>query len=910
MSTPIRIKRSSEPGKRPTTNQLQSGELALNIFDGKLFFKQDQGTVGVGTRIVEIGGSSYVGKTVFVTSGGSDNNTGLSDGDAKATIKAAAAIALPGDTIKVYPGVYLEDNPIILARSVSIEGAELRNCTISPKNLDRDLFYVNNGTHITDLSFVSSEQMQNNSAVITFEPLSGISSDRFFDAARLIRLNLDFIASETVGYITPKIGLGVTFNFHDGVKKVLKATCFDITRGGNSKSVNVALSVYNESVGIEGDIIDAFTFAAGIAHSCVNNISWDGNYQSDFYQVKDLSIQNDPDINSNQDIASCANVISAIYSCVGVVTSIIENGPSILISGPGKITTTYPGNSGIGFTEMFSIDYASYDYLVGRLSVSAPGTNFRSGDVIELMDLNFEHDFGSGNVVSQIIPFDRYGNQYIVERGGQDSFEINIGISSIPYNYISGGIIIDRSIKIDFATYDYITGDLVITAPNAFVRVGDYVGVRDLQFMTLGNSVIIPNEEMGHTFEVLEVIETGNIFRINIGSSEDPHYYENDGRVYPPYGKGVGPITQGPYIRNCTNFIPKSIGMKVDGFNAEPGDKHDIGVTGAMSVDSYTQYNQGGIGASITNGAYCQLVSIFTICNNISVFTSDGGQCDITNSNTSFGTFGLVSTQPGDENSKSIYRLTANTLGDFSTATNNIVVSGVGNYRPYDGQLCYFGTLYKFVDEIEISNGGYGYNSPPRVRIDAPTGPNGITAQARSVIDSFGRVTAIEIVSSGSQYDVIPDVIIDPPTGPGIGASAFVSKMQPIYYKVDSATLPVSGISTITLLQELNNTVSSGTTVYFSRGSLQIASSHSFEWVGSGNNIDIAKPALGGVVIPENEVIQDDGGIVVYTSTDQAGNFKIGDGVVINQATGQIGGRDFTKSLFVTITPFVLALSE
>jgi hypothetical protein len=164
-------------------------------------------------------------------------------------------------------------------------------------------------------------------------------------------------------------------------------------------------------------------------------------------------------------------------------------------------------------------------------------------------------------------------------------------------------------------------------------------------------------------------------------------------------------------------------------------------------------------------------------------------------------------------------------------------------------------------------------------------------------------------VNSGTQYLNPPTVTIDPPPV-GVTATADVTKIQPIYYKVDSATLPSAGISTVSFLQTLNNTVSAGTTVYFTRVSLQITSSHSFEWVGSGNDINTAKPALGGVVIPENEVIQDNGGIVVYTSTDQAGNFKIGDGVVINQATGQISGRDFTKALFVTLTPFILALAE
>ena len=125
-----------------------------------------------------------------------------------------------------------------------------------------------------------------------------------------------------------------------------------------------------------------------------------------------------------------------------------------------------------------------------------------------------------------------------------------------------------------------------------------------------------------------------------------------------PFSAGVGPISQGPYIRNCTNFIPKSVGMRIDGFEAEPADKEDIGVTGSMSVDSFTQFNQGGIGVSITNGAYAQLVSIFTICDEIAIFTESGGQCDLTNSNASFGNFGLFSKGVGDQTSKSIYRYT------------------------------------------------------------------------------------------------------------------------------------------------------------------------------------------------------------------------------------------------------------
>ena len=370
-------------------------------------------------------------------------------------------------------------------------------------------------------------------------------------------------------------------------------------------------------------------------------------------------------------------------------------------------------------------------------------------------------------------------------------------------------------------------------------------------------------------------------------------------------------VLQGPYIRNCTNFVPKSIGMKVDGFDAEPGDKDDIGVTGTMSVDSYTQYNQGGIGVSITNGAYSQLVSIFTICDDIAIFTGSGGQCDITNSNSSFGTKGLVSDGVGDYTTKSIYRYTGVANTDAELEQSIIEVSNIGNLRPYDGQTLHFGELYYNVESVNVIDGGFGYTQAPIVTIDNPTGPNGIRAEASANINAFGQVTSIDIISSGSQYRPSdnPQIKIAGPTGAGVTATASLN-LYPIYYTIESATLPSAGISTVTLNTNLNNTVSAGTTVYFNRLSLQITSSHSFEWVGSGNDINLAKPALGGVVIQENEVIKLNGGEVVYTSTDQAGNFKIGDDLTINQLTGTITGRAFSQSLLNTVTPLIIALGN
>ena len=931
MATPIRIKRSAVPAKSPTNNDLLFAELGLNTFDGRVFLKQDQGKLGISTRVIEVGAGSVLGKTIFVTATGDDENSGLNEIDSKATIKAAAAIALPGDTIKVYPGIYVEDNPIVLARSVSVEGTELRNCIVTPKNVDRDLFYVNNSVHVTDLSFRLDDgrDMTDNAAVIAFEPLSGVTTDRFFDASRMIRYNLDFIAKETVAYLNSPDYPGFTMdsvtteNCADDIKDVYRAVCHDITRGGNSKCIDAGKKYFDINgnldhiVGLGSTTIDAFNFSVGIARSCVNNLLWQGtlvgNYQSEVTQLRDLSIQADSATGSNNDYGSCANVNSAIKVCVGIVTSIIQNGIDGNPATTG-LTTNYPGNAGIGFTGTIGITSALYNERTGNLYLEAPGISVVKGDRFEIRDLTFSCDSGAGvGTTTQLFPSGKYGNEFYVDRvNADDSFVVNVGTSTLPHTYVSGGIIVDRSIGITTASYNNVSGILTFTAPGVNLKASDVVTLRNLEFSCDSSyagltTTIFPDGTNGYDFRV--IAGAGNTFSVNVGTSTITHTYTSGGIVRPPYSPGVGPITQGPYVRNCTNFIPKSVGMRIDGFDAEPADKEDIGVTGSMSVDSFTQFNQGGIGVSITNGAYAQLVSIFTICDQIAIYTESGGQCDLTNSNASFGTFGLFSKGVGDETSKSIYRYTGIANTESVIDSDVLVVSGLGDQRPYDGQALYFDELFYFVKGIKITNPGSGYLTPPRLTIDSPSGPQGITAEGSSNIDTAGRVTSVDIIADGSQYRLSDNTQVTFAAPPGGGTTATGEvELFPIYYSIESATKPVAGISTIVLNQRLNNTIGAGTTIFFSRVSLQITSSHSFEWVGSGNTVNPAKPALGGVVIQENEVVEEGGGQVVYTSTDQAGNFRIGDGLVANQLTGTISGRSFDQSILNKVNPLIIAL--
>ena len=437
--------------------------------------------------------------------------------------------------------------------------------------------------------------------------------------------------------------------------------------------------------------------------------------------------------------------------------------------------------------------------------------------------------------------------------------------------------------------------------------------------------------------------------------------------------------TQSPYIRNCTNFVTNSIGMKIDG-------SKNIGPFKSMVTDSYTQYNSNGIGVSLSNEGYGQIVSMFNINNDVAIAANTGGQCDITNSNSSFGNFGLVADGVGPRKYTGI--VTTSQVADrdtfvldLSTPTVNIqnfvydirsglstvttvsdhgfqvgmgvTLAGIGltceygtkNYpdgkvgyifevqsvpnattftvnvgpstvpstytsggtakldvvRPFDGQNVFFDSLYQEVSKVKLTNGGSGYTSPPTVTIAAPGTAWGVQATAVASIKN-GSVDEITLVSSGRGYTTTPTITVS-------GSATASITMVPKYYSILKSTLPSSaGITTITVDDNVPYAVGAGITVPFFKQSRILASSHSFEYIGTGVNPLESLPQRGAVAIQDNEVDDRNGGLTIFTSTDQTGQFRIGDGVIIDQQTGTISGNFYSKSLFSTMTPFILAL--
>jgi len=397
---------------------------------------------------------------------------------------------------------------------------------------------------------------------------------------------------------------------------------------------------------------------------------------------------------------------------------------------------------------------------------------------------------------------------------------------------------------------------------------------------------------------------------------------------------GPGPANEGPsgrwrspYARNCTNFITGSIGLKIDGryANAAYTGTNNLGQDlRSMVCDSFTQYNEAGIGVSVTNKAYAQLVSIFTINSHIGIFAGGGGQCDLTNSNSSFGDFGLFA------DGTSLAEFTGVTTGG-ATAESDVfnflnVRDDDNNVRkPFDGQSLFFkinlsdypevagysGILtqpMRTIRSVKITNGGSGYSaaSPPNVTVTSPAGPEAILAELSANVSAAGTITSVDVIASGRNFLPIQPIDI---SFSGSGGAVGIAVTDPILFTVDDATeVTNAGLTTVTFNEFVPYSVAQGVGVEFLRISRIITSSHSFEYVGAGTDINRANPFQGGEPIPENEIVAINGGQVPFTSTDQKGNFRIGSGLEINQTTSTISGRDFNRAIQANLTPLILAL--
>ena len=1056
MATPIRLKRSSEPAKRPSLSDLQLGELALNTYDGSLYTKRER--VGIGTEIVQIGFAGFsdfpvVTNIIYVTADGSDANSGRKLGEAKATIKGAIGIAEAGSVIKVSAGTYVEDNPIEIPDQVSIVGDSLREVTVTPQN-QADLFYVGNGNYIWNMSFVGVANT--GSAIVSFNPNKQVYNNQ----SPYIQNCTNFIPGSIGMKVDGSLSLGPT-------KSMVVDSYTQYNQGG------IGVSITNEGY---AQLVSLFTICPDIAVYCGSGGACDltnsnasfGNYGlvADGIGEKKFAgiITSTASANSDTfvlDVSTPTKVISNItYDNATGLTTVFTTSPhrfnvgmGISIKNAAFICTSQnvpsiPDNDVIG---------ALYNNTTGIVEIITDNSHSLSvGMAVRITGLQFTCPSGPGIVT---YPSGNLGYTFRVDEVTSDtSFLLNVGISTLSHTYVNGG-------TVTFVGYSYPSGNygynfnIKTVAPGRYVDAANLIDANrtEIQDKSLaaiaidypdfyfpGDSQTNSRSRYYDSYRLIQknknvIVQTAFnqslVAYPGISTSEtkckrDLGYFVDavstdvftggnsyiiaftkfyfDGAGNPISNGLVGEETQSVYAFNAARDLMKSaitntlvgaaytdttitpdptvgsnqsadscanVRSNIDTLTAiatqtiTDGDldlinsltlnygtftnggskcRRDIGyIIDAISEDVRTYTNENSItavkayfdynGNPINNGllgeegpsivgftsvGYYAKKAITNQLNTrdltiaadpVTGFNTDPASCanvqtfidNLVSTITTPISAGNLNSLPSVSMASTVF--TINT--GISTLSHTYVTGGIVNTnvtRPYDGQVVYFGDLFYSLNKVIVSAGGTGYTSTPTVTIDAPLTSWGVQASAVPEVTN-GTVTAIQIISSGRGYTTIPRVTISAPNV-GINTATATIELLPTYYSVLSSTPISSGICTITVNDTVPYAVGVNTTVKFFKQSRILASGHSFEYIGSGTQIGSALPVQGGVAIQDNETDARNGGLVVYTSTDQSGNFRIGEGVSINQQTGTISGAAYSKSLFSTLTPFILAL--
>ena len=927
MATPIRIKRSAVAGKRPALTDLQLGELALNTVDAELLTKRYR--AGIGSDIVRVGAGATVTNVIFVTKDGNDENTGLKEGDAKATVGAALSIASRGSVIRISAGAYTEDNPLTVPKQVSIVGDSLREVSIKPQNQTSDLFYVSNGNYFGGMSFIGT--MTSGNSIFRFNP----DKIEYFDQSPYIR--------DCTNFVKNSIGLKIDGNAAVGP---FKAMVLDSYTQYNENGIGC--SITNEGY---AQLVSMFTICPDTAVYCGTGGNCDlTNSNSSFGNYGLISDGTGPEKYVGVITTAASEDASEFVVDFGTAPYSITAAPYTGATGVVTVTTNtahgFQVGMGVTLSNLaYTCLYGNYDHkfvspatsavgitsTAGRLGVTTSTYNPLTGDLVLTVGSGHGLLAASSHTISTATYTPATGvlNLTLSSHGFTGStnhqavsgttYNPSTGILTIQVN--SHGFIAGEKVKLDDDALTFTCAKDVHATSHTYPRStdpasGKWLSIKSATTNTFDLDVGTSSYTGIHTFvsATSTGIKKANDF-VKIANNSLTFTCEKDANA-----------TQHTYPRISDPVANKWIAIgstTANTFQVDVGKSPDTSTHALVSASSSgLKRAVGKIGIATNSLTFtCDKDSHAT--QHTYPRTKDPVHDSVigvesTDSTTVTVNVGVSTNDifPGEYGNvfevKSVPSSTSFTLNvGVNTHPHTYVEGGkveLDVLRPYEGQVVYFDNRYQTVTKITVGSGGTGYTNAPTVTISDPStsGTWGVKATASANI-SGGRVKSFDIISDGRGYTSTPTITISGPDS-GINTATAVLTMSPQYYAITEATPLSGGISTVTISENLPYAVGVGTTVPVFKQSKILASSHSFEYIGAGVTIGDALPHKGGLVLQDNEIADRDGGLTVFTSTDQTGNFRIGDGVIINQQTGTISGKFYSKSLFSTMTPFILAL--
>jgi hypothetical protein len=352
--------------------------------------------------------------------------------------------------------------------------------------------------------------------------------------------------------------------------------------------------------------------------------------------------------------------------------------------------------------------------------------------------------------------------------------------------------------------------------------------------------------------------------------------------------------TASPYIQNCSSVNANATGVQIDGLLHGAGNK-------SILCNDYTQINSDGIGCHALGGGRGEMVSVFTYYNDKSFYAQSGGFIRGLNCSSGYGEYGavadgtLASETPVTVAARGLMLKYA-TAGFIGAATESDVADTVSTsgtptaaaiVGDTSGATATISRVNISLDHLHIESitGNFTQGEVCTVTKDDSS-----TYQL-TLSDSFGDSSAAQTGQEGPLIRVDGSALSSA-TAISVGSNVLFAGDTSKYYRVSAVSETNTSAETalirltesVTTARAIADNEAGTVTTGFSNVRL---TGHDFLNIGTGDFTTTNYP--GSETQPPNqerEVTETAGGRVYFSSTDQKGDFRVGDLFRIEQSTG------------------------
>jgi len=359
-------------------------------------------------------------------------------------------------------------------------------------------------------------------------------------------------------------------------------------------------------------------------------------------------------------------------------------------------------------------------------------------------------------------------------------------------------------------------------------------------------------------------------------------------------------LDQSPYLQDMTSINAGAVGIKIDGL------LH----TNALSNKSilgthFTQINSDGIGIWCHGNGRAEMVSCFTYYCNKSYYASEGGFIRGLNGSSVYGEQGAVA--DGTLAAESVIGVQGN--GEMlqyvptgfggtateSTLTSAIALNGSGTARVLGLTSGATATFFRYntaLDYIHIKNRSGNFQKSETIRITAENSST-FTATLNATFGASDSTTVAQKGQVGPLISVKTGTTALTTLGLITVGNNIKFAGNSTYYRISAVSEENTSNQTATVRLTSYVTTATGPIDNNEVGTITNKFSnvrltgHDFLDVGTGGIVDTNYPGVPLQPADQADEVEElNGGRVYFVSTDQSGDFRVGDLFRIQQATG------------------------